>query len=186
MTCICSIVEDGIVYMGADSAASNGYGVVTRKDPKLFKIGDMLIGYTSSYRMGQLLKYNLSIPKHHEGVSVEDYLYRNFIDEVRNTLKIGGYMKKNNEVESGGSFILAYRGRSFTIENDFQIGECVCNFSSVGCGQDVALGAMYATQDTKLTPIERIKIALNAAEEFSLGVRGPFIFETLEPKDESN
>ena len=95
-------------------------------------------------------------------------------------------MKKNNDVESGGSFILGYRGRSFTIENDFQIGECVCNFSSVGCGQDVALGAMYATQDIKLSPKERIKLALNAAEEFSLGVRGPFIFETLEPKNESN
>jgi hypothetical protein len=55
MTCIVGIVENGKVYMGGDAAGVNGYSVRVRKDPKLFKVGEFLFGYTSSFRMGQLL-----------------------------------------------------------------------------------------------------------------------------------
>lgn len=44
---------------------------------------------------------------------------------------------------------------------------------AVGCGDQIARGALYGTQ--MQPPKERIRIALEAAERFSAGVRGPFI-----------
>jgi hypothetical protein len=46
------------------------------------------------------------------------------------------------------------------------------------CGEDIALGAMYACPS--LSPEERIRTALEAAEQFSAGVRRPFIVKKLE------
>ena len=47
MTCIVAIAEDGIIHMGADSAASNSYAIRTRKDTKIFNGGDFIFWLTS-------------------------------------------------------------------------------------------------------------------------------------------
>ena len=180
MTCICAIAEEGKTWIGADSAGANSSQIFTRKDPKLFRKGNMLIGFTSSYRMGQLLRYSLILPKHYEGVSVEEYLHTVFIDEVRETLSKGGFLRKDREEEIGGVFIVGYKGRLFTVESDFQIGETVCGYHAVGCGDSVALGSLYSTNGAGLSSEKRIKIALEAAQEFCLGVRGPFLIESLD------
>jgi ATP-dependent protease HslVU (ClpYQ) peptidase subunit len=57
--------------------------------------------------------------------------------------------------------------------SDYQIARPGDEFAAVGCGEDIALGAMYATRH--LPPAKRIEMALEAAERFSAGVRGPFI-----------
>ena len=64
MTCIVGLVHNGIVYIGGDSAAITIDGVqFLRSDPKVFIKEDFLIGFTSSYRMGQLIRFNLKIIK---------------------------------------------------------------------------------------------------------------------------
>lgn len=52
MTCIVGIVDNGKVYMGADSLGVGGLSKRVRKDPKLFRVGEFVFGYTSSFRMG--------------------------------------------------------------------------------------------------------------------------------------
>lgn len=59
MTCIIGLENKGKVYMGADSASSNGYSINVSGNPKLFRSGPFLIGFTSSWRMGQLLQHQL-------------------------------------------------------------------------------------------------------------------------------
>lgn len=179
MTCIAAIAEGGTIWMGADSLGSNRVTQSVRKDPKIFKVGEMLIGFTSSYRMGQLLGYKLCMPKHHKGVSIEEYLHKEFIDEVRRVLKTGGYTTIDNNEEIGGCFLVGYRGRIFRVDNDFQIAENLCNYDSVGCGSQVANGTLFATNGTELNPKERIKLAIKAAEEQVIGVRGPIVIKSL-------
>ncbi|KKN17732.1 hypothetical protein LCGC14_0962700, partial [marine sediment metagenome] len=63
MTCIVGFIDDGgKAWMGGDSAGVAGHHTHPRRDPKVFRVGPVLIGYTSSFRMGQLLRYHLKIP----------------------------------------------------------------------------------------------------------------------------
>lgn len=178
MTCIIGIKQDGKVWMGGDSAGVGGLHIVTRLDPKVFINGEFIMGYTSSFRMGQLLRY-MVMPERTEKMK-DDYQYMVtcVIPAIRKTLKDGGYVKKEHEVEQGGTFLVGYRGHLYCIESDFQVGERLENYDTVGCGGSYALGSLRMTD--ALNPRDRIISALETAQHFSAGVRAPFIIETLE------
>lgn len=177
MTCIVGMVEEDKVYIGSDSAGVSGWSLSIRKDRKLFRNGPFLVGFTSSFRMGQLLQYAFRPPTRHPERDVMEFLAVDFIDAVRSCLKNGGFAERNNEVEKGGSFLLGYEGRLFKIDSDYQVAESVDGFDAAGCGEDVALGAMFAARH--LAPTDRLTIALESSERFSAGVRRPFYIETL-------
>lgn len=120
MTCIVGLVENNKVYIGGDSAGVAGLSLMKRADEKVFKKDEFIFGFTSSFRMGQL---------------------------------IGG---------------------------NFQIAKSLLNFHAVGCGDDIAKGCLYGLKFSNKQPIDKIKIALEAAEEFSAGVRSPFNIVELE------
>jgi hypothetical protein len=174
MTCVAAWIEEGTVWMGADSAGVGGWDLTVRADEKVFINGEFLMGFTSSFRMGQLLRYSLQSPFRHPGVSIEKFMTTDFVDAVRNCLKTGGFAKKTNESEEGGTFLVGYHGRLFRIGDDYQVGESQQPFDAVGCGAALALGALHATRSMKADPKERLTRALEAAEQFSAGVRGPF------------
>ena len=177
MTCIVGIAEAGKVWIGGDSAGGDSrYGLVVRSDRKVFRNGAFIFGFTSSFRMGQLLAFKLKPPKRHPDDNLMEWMTTEFIDEVRKTLKEGGYAKKDKEEESGGTFLVGCEGRLFVIHSDYQVGESSHGFDAVGCGDMIALGSLYATPATD--PKERLLLALRAAETFSAGVRAPFHIET--------
>ncbi|WPA89675.1 peptidase HslV family [Moorella phage MTATph1] len=165
--------------MGADSAGvGNYYNLSIRADRKVFKNGPFLMGFTSSFRMGQLLQYSFVPPDHpfnSDGAPMDTHKYMAtvFIDAVRDCLKNGGFAAKYNEKEEGGTFLVGYRGRLFYVLDDYQVGEPVDNFFAVGCGASFALGSLYSTLNEP--PEQRIYKALEAAEHFSAGVRRPFV-----------
>jgi hypothetical protein len=181
VTCIVAIAEGGNVWMGADSAGVAGLALSVRRDPKIYRVGDFLFGFTSSFRMGQLLGYKFTPPQHHSEWDIERYMITVFIDALRDTLKAGGYASTDNGAEVAGEFLVGYRGRIFRVCSDYQVGENVEQFDSVGCGAETALGALYATKGGK--PIDRLACALEAAEAFSAGVRRPFLVEFLGKAD---
>lgn len=172
MTCIIGCINNGTVYMGADSAGVGGYYIERRKDEKVFLNGEFIIGFTSSFRMGQLLRFKFSPPKMKEGQDIYEFMVSDFVEGVRQCLKAGGYSKVDNNEETGGTFLVGYRGRLFTVAADFQVSELLGDYAAVGCGSDIALGSMYSSKGKVV--VERIMTALEAAEEFSAGVRGPF------------
>lgn len=180
MTCIVALKKDGKVYMGADSAGVGGLSIRTRKDPKVHKVGEFIFGFTSSFRMGQLLGYAFNPPTLKEGQSIDSYMVTDFIDAIRNCFKDGGVVKTESGVEECGVFLVGFRGRIFRIDSDFQVGESLLDYESVGCGEDIAMGSLY-TSGIKgdYSPEDRINLALQAAQEFSAGVRAPFIVESI-------
>lgn len=180
MTCIVAIKHDGKVYIGADSAGVGGLSIRTRKDPKVHKVGEFIFGFTSSFRMGQLLAYSFSPPPLKENQSVDSYMATDFINAIRACFKDGGIVKTDSGVEECGAFLVGFRGRIFRIDLDFQVGESLLDYESVGCGEDIAMGSLYTTALTRdCIPKDRIILALQAAQEFSAGVRAPFIVESV-------
>ncbi len=183
MTCVVGIVRENDVMIGADSAGTSGdWTLVTRADPKVFTIheGKFVIGFTTSYRMGQLLRFGLTPPDHPDGMDAYEYMVRHFIPAVRQCFKDGGYAIKDKEQESAGQFLVGYEGRLFSIDSDYQVGESAEQFDAYGCGQAAALGAVIGQL---LASAERdyeriVRYALQTAERFNGGVRGPFRIET--------
>jgi len=174
MTCIAGLVHKGNVYIGGDSAGVAGQQIIARKDEKVFKNGEFIIGFTSSFRMGQLLRYKFTPPEIKEGQDLFEYMVKDFVEEVRICFKTGGYTSMiNTNNERGGTFLIGVRGRLFEIDCDFQVGENLCGFASVGCGESYALGALDV--NTKLKPKDRIIQALETASKFSTGVCAPFM-----------
>lgn len=166
--------------MGADSAGVGDLRILRRKDPKIYKVGSMLIGFTSSFRMGQLLGHSLAIPAHDPKTPTYEYMVTAFMDSVRSCLKSGGYLVTDNGNEAIGTFLVAYQGRIFEVGDDLQVGESVDPYQAVGCGIDLALGSLFTSSKSKITkPAEVVKTALSAAAEFSAGVRAPFLVQVI-------
>lgn len=175
MTCIVGLVDNNTkkVFMGADSAGVSGLGLQVRADQKIFDNNGFLMGFTTSFRMGQLLRYSFKPPKYRETeTDLMAYMVKDFIDAVRKCLKDGGFAKKDNEVERGGCFLVAHSGRLFCVEGDYQVGETIDGYDAIGCGREYALGSIYSTTD--LNPNQRIEKALKSAAKFSAGVCEPF------------
>lgn len=179
MTCVAAVVEDGKVWMGADSAGvRSDYEYTRRKDPKVGIIQDeYIIGFTSSFRMGQILLYDMTVPSYEEGTDVYRHMVTKFIKSVRNSLQSGGYTHVSQNKETGGIFLVGFRGRLFKVESDFQIGESIDNYMACGCGEPYATGAMYVSKH--LRAVDRIKTALEAAEYHNAGIRAPFNIMSL-------
>jgi hypothetical protein len=171
MTCIVGLLDKGNIYMGGDSAGVSGLSVSVRADEKVFVNGPFVMGFTTSFRMGQLLRYKFDPPKQTVGTSDMKYMVNDFIDSIRKCFEANGYGDGKNS--SGGSFLVGYNGVLYVVHNDFQVGIPALPYDAVGCGEDIALGAMYASQGKK--PEERIKLALEAASTFSGGVLPPFV-----------
>lgn len=176
MTCIVGYIDKDGVYIGGDSAAVSpddlSYNI--RNDEKVFTKGDFIFGYSSSFRMGQLLRYKLKIPAHPKGMDVTQYMVTLFIDAVKRCFGDNDYDEMSNE---DGSFMVGYKGKIYVVLSDYQVAQPKENFTALGCGENFAMGAMYASVEKE--PIKKIEIALNAAVAFSMGVKPPFLYVKL-------
>jgi ATP-dependent protease HslVU (ClpYQ) peptidase subunit len=179
MTCIIGLKDGGDIYIGADSLGSTSYLKRQITTPKVFMVGDHLIGGTGSWRMLQLLQYSLKVPEQ----DCEDdlqHLVTNFVPAIRELFKEHGYSRIENNEEKGGTFLLGYNSNLYSIESNFQITEHLELYDATGSGEEVALGAMGALIDNlMLTPEQKITKALELAAKYSKGVGGPFHIRKL-------
>ena len=185
MTAIVGITDGTTVVIAGDSAGVGGVVTEPRRDAKVFANGPYVIGFTSSFRMGQLLRYAFKAPippEDEEGLHA--FMCIDFVNAVRQGLKEGGWATKNNEQEGGGDFLVGVRGRLFKIESDYHVGELLDGYSPVGCGAEIALGSLHTTSKAEMSLEARAIAALEAAAHFSTGVRPPFtLVDTAKGED---
>lgn len=179
MTCIVGYEHKGKVWIGGDSAGVGGLAISVRADRKVFKNKQFIMGFTSSFRMGQLLQYRFKPPPITKGMNLEEYMCTKFVDGVRNCFNKYNFGHSGDDGDHGGTFLIGVRGRLFRIDSDYQVGWNALPYDSVGCGYHLALGAMHAFEniDSKCkdyAPDFRIEQALLAAAASSAGVCAPF------------
>jgi 20S proteasome alpha/beta subunit len=173
MTCIVGITDGQTVTIGGDSAGSDGWHVAVRSDSKVFQVGPYLMGFTTSYRMGQLLRYSLTVGGP-DSWDVDRFMATTFIDAVRECLSRGGYAKTEDGQEQGGQFLVGIHGRLYVVGDDYQIGHTISGYAAVGSGYLVALGSLHSTARSLTDSRHRAVLALEAAAELTEGVRAPF------------
>jgi hypothetical protein len=174
MTCIAAYRDlNGDVYIGGDSIGATPYTHVTVVNPKVFRRKNMVLGFTSSFRMGQILQFDLRIPTHHPKVGTLEYLVSEFIPVLIDKFESVKFAKvEDNQIE-GGTFLIGYDKRIFEVEDNFQVLEIANNFNSCGCGTDFASGAFWAMRNQKIKPKDRVTKALECAAYFAT-VKPPF------------
>src|SRR4030095_14530972 len=104
--------------MGAESGGVAGLSLPNPSDTKIFRNGEFILGFTSSFRMGQLLRYSL-VPPVPRDWDLDRFMATEFVQSVRDCLREGGFARNDSGVESGGTFLVALRGRLYRIESDF-------------------------------------------------------------------
>lgn len=181
MTCIVGLVDNTDVYIGGDSAATGGNTQVTLASPKVFRNGEFLIGVSGSIRMLQVLQHVFSPPKPEEDEDILTYMIAKFVPAMRTCFTNNGYGTVNNgEAGMDSQFIVGYRGRLFTIYQDYQVTEVVDGYSAVGSGGEFARGSLHTTTfNGVVNPEARITAALDAASYFDAYVRPPYKIEKL-------
>lgn len=168
MTCIVGIAHEGKVWMGADSCGSN-YSWKQVGNPKVFEVQEFLIGCTTSFRMIDLLRYELRVDQSIWGQSDDDYLRTTFIRAVRALFKEHGFGR-----DEGGNFLVGFRGHLYEVQDDFSVLNSPAEGMAVGSGEAAARGSLYTTKGHS-DPQQRIQKALEAAEAIIPSVRAPFI-----------
>jgi ATP-dependent protease HslVU (ClpYQ) peptidase subunit len=178
MTCVIGLVHGPRVYIGVDSSSVQGWTRRTSNLRKVFRRGPLLIGYTTSFRMGQLLEHQLQVPEQPPAQTDEAFMVTTFVEQVRTLLKERGFSKIESNAETGGQFLVGYRGRLYSIQTDFQVGEMSEGLDAIGSGAEFALGAMAAMP--RLPPLKRIQRALQIAAHFNMGVCPPFLVRSIQ------
>ena len=177
MTCIVGLVhDDGSVWLGGDAAASTSHTVWVRKDSKVFVQGELILGFTGSYRSRDVLQYQTSMQQPKPGEDVDRFMRTVFIDEVRGVFSRNGYLSKDDGKDQQHSRLLVgVRGRLFMVDSDFHVGEMETPFAAIGSGYSEAQGSLYSTRNVG-EPQARLTEALNASSYYNPGVRPPFNF----------
>lgn len=190
MTCIVGFTDGKRVVIGGDSAGIAGWSLSVRADEKVFRNGPFVIGFTSSFRMGQVLRYKTFLPTPPDDLAELDrFMATSFVDAIRESFKSAGIAEKDKEKESCGTFLVGVGGHLFTIDDDYQVARNVDPFAACGCGQSSALGAMSmvlmlsASNRTEgMTPEDFVGLSLSASERNCSGVRGPFTILSTVPQ----
>lgn len=174
MTAIAGLMDSGQVWIGGDSAGVAGYSRTVRADVKVFANAGYIFGFTDSFRMGQLIRCAWVPPQPSDNEDVYEFLVTRFIDDLRTMLKAGGFVEVLNNVETGGSFLMGFRGQLYNVDSDFQVGIPAIGYDARGCGEDLVLGSLFTSAGGRMSPRTRITRALDAASAFSAGVCPPY------------
>lgn len=168
MSCVVGLVKGKKVWMGCDSFATTNTGerrpICTEK---ILKNGKYLIGFIGSVRGGQLLDPHFFKPP------------KNILDFPKKIMNIyhehGSLFITENQISNQEcNTLIAYKGGYlYEMMTDFQIDR-VDGYTSVGSGSLFAFGSLHSTQDTDLTPEQRIIKALEAAACFDTATGPPF------------
>lgn len=182
MTCIVGLVDEKNkrVVIGADSASVGSNTIYQIKDGiKLFKRGTFLFGCAGDFRLMQIIKYSLVLPKiKHKDIL--QYLVTDFASALMETYeKSGSLIKYDDGQRKGSAVLIGYKNRLFEMDFDFHFSESLSGINAIGCGSEFAYGAMDVLKDIKdLTSDEKVLKALEASEKYSTGVVRPFVIDS--------
>lgn len=203
MSVAVGLVADGVVYMGADSALTASDGSTTRilHEPKIFRLGPMVISFVGSVRVGQIVRFQVTVPKQKPRTDVLKFMVRDFVEAVRTKLDdlgAAGTIDGDDKDGPGGhhtasmtQLLVGYAGRLFEITPDFFVSEALNGMEAIGSGGDAAIGALYAQHcflremkrrkaPVVYSPRTRVMDALEAAHRATANVAPPFRIITVE------
>lgn len=177
MTIVVGVVEDGHVYLGADSRGSWGSLARPLTESKVWTQAGMVLGLTGRCREAQIIQHLTVLPSVPEDASrLVPWLCSDFIDAIRATRKTAGYderMEGQSLCEYGPGLILGVRGRLFVVHGDYSVAEYP-NGAAMGSGEAAARGSLHTSAALGVGAEQRVTLALEAACTHDIYCAPPF------------
>lgn len=147
MTCCIAYKTDKTLYFIADTAGTDEDHVQEiRKDPKVFIRDNILFGTAGSFRMRDVLMYNLKIPSltKSDKSNIDLYVKKKLISAIRKVFIDEGVCIKTDESDQTcpGDILIGIKNKIYKVESDFQVGETAFSYNAIGSGSREALGAL--------------------------------------------
>ena len=181
MTCIVGLVQNATVYIGGDSCAGAGvngvFEVNVSRNEKVFPIGPekrMVLGCSTSFRMIQLLQYQLEVPAFDKTRDVMKYMVCDFVPAVRRLFREAGFAHVEHNEERGGQFLVGFAGCLFSVGSDFHVHDSAHDMEAIGAGRAYALGAFHAMRAAPVDSKTCVLQALTTASAWCNVVLPPF------------
>lgn len=181
MTAIVGLVNDGIVWMGADSFIGSDEEVDLMEESKIYRVGPMIMADAGKLSPGQLIHYKWTAPPYPTkgtGDRAMIYLCRDVMPSLKSFFTEEGVEdEKDDEGNPEGiSILIGMEDRLFEI-NSWGVTESRHKFAAIGSASDVARGSLYSTRNWK-NPENRILEALRASAALIPTVRRPWTVVT--------
>ncbi|ELW0836637.1 hypothetical protein ACRYKS_22095 [Escherichia coli] len=175
MTCIIAHTNGTSSFIAGDKLGSNGFTKAVQTEPKVFekefiKLNEdgltrtkevMALGYTTSFRMGQLLNYNLTLPEQVAGETFSQYLVLKVIPIIRQMFKDEWGARDASQDVGGGQFIILHNHTIYEVQEDFSVLQPKTQITAVGSGTYHAIASMSAyievQEETNVQLHERVE-----------------------------
>jgi ATP-dependent protease HslVU (ClpYQ) peptidase subunit len=155
----------GKVLLAGDIQGTGGNNKIIHTQAKVFRRNGIVIGYTTSYRFGQLLEHVLPDPvppKRDE--EIYRWLVAILIPNIRKVMKEELGLQADDDGSGykipGGEALIGVHGQLWYLQDDFSVLRSVEGFSAVGSGYEYALGSIF----TFLSLHGKKKLTLRDAE----------------------
>lgn len=164
MTCVVAVADGGGVHFGGDSAITSDDELAIQRDPKVFRRGPYVIGYSGSLRWGSILRYVVPLPTPpRRGVA------RMLNLELSAELAVALAQARVKADQA----LLGVSGELYWIDEDLAFVRLGADYGAIGSGAAYALGAL-SVLDHRLPPKRRLRHALEAAAHHCPSVQGPW------------
>jgi len=188
MTCIVGVVKGGTVWLGGDSAATDGrLNRTIIKDPKVFIKGEFGFGVCGSPKVMDAVAHSFVPPEQENGTDERTFLVETFVPALREKLVELDCAGKNSSPFGGGSdvvyegeMLVGYRGMLYKLQGNFQLIHSASGYDTTGSGGTLALGSLEATKKMG-NPRKRVLAALEASTK-NAGCAPPFVVVTVKKK----
>lgn len=184
MTCIVGLETGTGVIIGGDRATVGGGTVRITGRPKVFRLGNIIVGSSGCGRVANILENSIELKGLEPSInSVMECVVHPLKEILRNSgnLKISD----NLETTDWADFLIGIENCLFSVYSDFQVDRYECGYNAIGSGQDYALGSLHSTgfllhsTDSLKAHKYRVELALEAAASHCSTVRPPFDMEEI-------
>lgn len=167
MTVIVGIADKGKVYIGGDRGHSDSHTLVSSSQPKIFEVGQYIIGYAGNTGIGQAIVHNFPFPAV-KSSNIYKHMTTVFIPQLRSFI-IDNNIKLPESDDDNAGFIVGVKGKIYEIDlSDYQCVEYT--EVAIGTGSSYAYGSIYNNNNN---PEERIRRGIEAAIHYSPSCSSP-------------
>lgn len=175
MTCIVGIADGNMVYMAGDRGVSDGDSILSMSRPKIATRGNWVYGYAGNLGKGQLFDL-IDLPILEDNDDPYIVLRLDIVSELKKAIESFA-----NPESDETDFLVGAKGRLFELSTaDWGVIEV--KETAIGSGNSYALGSLSTTYNiysTNITSEMRVRLAVDAALEFSPSCAKPVDYLTL-------
>ena len=168
MTCIAVLRTDDKIYMAGDRGASDDDVIMSLSTPKIWRVGEYLIGYAGTMD-GERIRHNFSPPPP-DLKDLDKFMHTRFIKSLRN-FYTDWWVDTSKDSDFG--MIICVGDRIYEHSAiDMSLSTFTSDYIAMGSGASYALGYLHATEKIK-DGRKRVMGAVSSAIKFSPTCVGP-------------